>query len=169
MRRYVANPQRYASRRIDHTFNDVFDPRHQLLRVDPRRNTYLACALLARGNASISEVNTSIGRIKADLRMVPWNPDGFKIGLCNVPPAGTDHSVLCLANNTAITSMFEDLQHRFNKIYKDKKAFVHHYTEYMDEQEFQISLEALTSLTQEYAAFAGVRHTAEPVRTVPAV
>jgi tubulin epsilon len=95
-----------SARRIDQTFADVFQPNHQLLRADPRRSTFLSCALLARGNVAISDINRAVGRAKPDLRMASWNPDGFKIGLCSVPPTGSSHSVLCLANNTAITGEF---------------------------------------------------------------
>ena len=127
---------------------------HQLLRVDPRRHTYLSCALLARGDIAISDVNRAIGRVKPDLRMIPWNPDGFKIGLCNVPPVGAPHSVLCLANNTAITSTFEDLKLRFNKIYR-RRAHVHHYTDYMEEAAFDASLDCMDALTENYLAMEG--------------
>ena len=141
-----------AARRIDHSFTEAFQLDHQLLRVDPRRNTYLACALLARGDVAISDVNRAIGRLKPDLRMIPWNPDGYKIGLCNVPPVATPHSVLCLANNTAIATTFQDLRARFTKIYR-RRAHVHHYTDFMEESAFDASLEALDSLTDQYMAF----------------
>ena len=141
-----------TARRIDHSFMESFQLDHQLLRVDPRRNTYLACALLARGDVAISDVNRAIGRLKPDLRMIPWNPDGFKIGLCNVPPVGAPHSVLCLANNTAIATTFQDLRYRFTKIYR-RRAHVHHYTDFMEEAAFDSSLDALDSLTDNYLAF----------------
>jgi tubulin epsilon len=141
-----------AARRIDHSFTESFQLDHQLLRVDPRRHTYLACALLARGNVAISDVNRAIGRLKPDLRMIPWNPDGYKIGLCNIPPVGAPHSVLCLANNTAIATTFQDLRLRFTKIYR-RRAHVHHYTDFMEESAFDASLEALDSLTDQYMAF----------------
>ncbi len=43
---------------------------------------------------------------------------GFKVGLCNVPPVGVPNSLLCLANNTAITSTFNAMRDRFDKLYK---------------------------------------------------
>ena len=116
-------------------------------------------------------MNRAVGRIKPDLRMVAWNPDGFKIGLCSVPPTGASHSVLCLANNTAITGTFKHLRERFAKIYR-RKAHIHHYTEFMDEHEFQLSLEALDSLTDDYASYETTGSSAAPVsnaRMIPAV
>jgi tubulin epsilon len=148
----VAAAAAASARRIDHSFMESFQLDHQLLRVDPRRNTYLACALLARGDVAISDVNRAIGRVKPDLRMIPWNPDGFKIGLCSVPPVGAPHSVLGLANNTAIAATFQDLRLRFTKIYR-RRAHVHHYTDFMEEAAFDASLDALDSLTDSYMAF----------------
>ncbi len=59
---------------------------HQLLKVDPRRSTYLACGLFLRGDIMISDVQRNIERIKKDINMAYWNEEGFKVGLCAVPP-----------------------------------------------------------------------------------
>ena len=48
---------------------------------------YSACALMLRGNVEISDVRRNIDRLKPTLRFVPWNQDGWKTGLCSVPPA----------------------------------------------------------------------------------
>ena len=32
------------------------------------------------------------------VNLVEWNPDGFKIGLCDVAPADQSKALLCLAN-----------------------------------------------------------------------
>ena len=58
------------------------------MKVDPRKSTYLACCLLMRGKMSISDMNRNVTRLKPNLRMVHWNSDGFKLGICGVPPAG---------------------------------------------------------------------------------
>jgi hypothetical protein len=58
---------------------------HQLLKVDPKRSTFLACGLLLRGDVVVSDVQRSIARIKKEIHMVHWNEDGFKVGLCSVP------------------------------------------------------------------------------------
>ena len=36
---------------------------------------------------NISDVNRAIGKLKPTLKMVGWNPDGFKVGICSVLPA----------------------------------------------------------------------------------
>jgi hypothetical protein len=61
---------------------------HQLLKVDPRRSTYLACGLLVRGDVMVSDVQRNIERVKRDINMVYWNEEGFKVGLCASPPIG---------------------------------------------------------------------------------
>lgn len=70
-------------------FTEVFAREHQLMKVDPRRSTYLACCLLMRGKMSIADMNRNVMRLKPNLRMVHWNPDGFKLGICSKPPVGT--------------------------------------------------------------------------------
>ncbi|CBJ30689.1 tubulin [Ectocarpus siliculosus] len=67
-----------------------------------RRSKFLACGLLVRGEVVVSDVNANIERLAAELDMVHWNPEGYKIGLCSVPPVGTTQSLLCLSNNCCI-------------------------------------------------------------------
>lgn len=56
-------------------FTDVFARENQLIRADPRHGTYLACGLLMRGAATISDVNRNIARLKPSLRMAHWNDE----------------------------------------------------------------------------------------------
>jgi hypothetical protein len=101
--------------------------------------------------------------------MIDWNPDGFKVGLCSTPPVGAPHSVLCLANNTAIAVTFEALRQRFAKLYS-RKAHIHHYTEYMDVGLFDEALEALVSLVGEYTKLDGATPPlARPLRSASAI
>lgn len=59
--------------------------------------------------------------------MVHWNSEGYKIGLCTVPPLKQKYSLLCLANNCCIKDRFAMMVSRFNRLYS-KKAMIHHYT-----------------------------------------
>jgi len=43
-------------------FSDAFVPENQLLRTDPKRGLYMACALLVRGNVEISDIRRNIER-----------------------------------------------------------------------------------------------------------
>lgn len=64
-------------------FGEVFSREHQLIRADPRNHTYLACGLLVRGAATISDINRNVARIKPTLKMVHWNNEvGRQTSVC---------------------------------------------------------------------------------------
>ena len=44
--------------------------------------------------------------MRPSLRMVHWNSEGFKVGLCSEPPLNQPYSLLCLANNCCIREVF---------------------------------------------------------------
>ena len=48
--------------------------------LDPKRSKYLACALIARGDVQMSDMNRNISRMKPQLNLVHWNEDAFKSG-----------------------------------------------------------------------------------------
>lgn len=139
-------------RRLDEMFSDAFSKDYQLLRSDPKHSLYLACALMVRGNVEISDVRRNIERLKPQLRFIHWNQEGWKTGLCSVPPVGQQYSLLTLANNTCIHHNFTDLKDRFVKLYK-RKAHIHHYTHVdgMELSDFSDSLESLNSIIKEYS------------------
>ena len=59
-------------------------------------------------------------RLKQKLNFIHWNTEGWKTGLCAVPPVGQPYSLLTLANNTCVVNTFTDLRDRFNRLYKRK-------------------------------------------------
>lgn len=139
-------------RRLDQMFSDSFSKDHQLIKADPKHSLYLACALMVRGNVEISDVRRNIEKLKPNLKFIHWNQEGWKTGLCSVPPVGQPYSLLTLANNTCVHNTFTDLKDRFVKLYK-RKAHIHHYTDIdgMEVSNFTESLESLNSLIQEYS------------------
>ncbi|XP_072264876.1 tubulin epsilon chain isoform X2 [Pyxicephalus adspersus] len=139
------------TRRLDQMFSDAFNKDHQLIRADPKHNLYLACALMVRGNVHISDLRRNIERLKPSLQFVSWNQEGWKTGMCSVPPVGHSHSLLALANNTCVKPTFIDLRDRFNRLYR-KKAHLHHYlqVEGMEQGCFSEALTSLSSLIEEY-------------------
>lgn len=137
-------------RKSDQIFSDIFHKDYQLITMNNYyEGIYLASALIARGNLTISDINYNISRIKNKLKMVHWNHEGFKIGLCNQPPVNMSYGILCLSNNTAIGDSFSELHNRFNKLFR-VKAHVHHYTEYMDIEYFANCDKNVSSLIEEY-------------------
>src|SRR5690349_15091441 len=41
-------------------------------------------------------------RLQPSLRFIHWNKEGWKTGLCSVPPVGHPYSLLTLSNNSCI-------------------------------------------------------------------
>ncbi|XP_071804090.1 tubulin epsilon chain-like [Asterias amurensis] len=138
-------------RRLDQMFTDAFSREYQLLKADPKNSMYLACALMCRGNVEISDIRRNIDRLRPSLKFIHWNTDGWKTGLCSVPPVGQPYSLLALGNNTCVRHTFSDLRDRFSRLYK-RKAHLHHYTNVdgMEMSLFSESLESLSSLINEY-------------------
>ncbi|XP_048348499.1 tubulin epsilon chain isoform X1 [Sphaerodactylus townsendi] len=139
------------SRRLDQMFSDAFSKDHQLIRADPKHCLYLACALLVRGNVHVSDLRRNIERLKPSLNFVSWNQEGWKTGLCSVPPVGHSHSLLALANNTCVKPTFLELKERFLRLYK-KKAHLHHYlhADGMEQSCFSEALSSLSDLIEDY-------------------
>lgn len=137
--------------RLDQMFTDAFSKDYQLIKADPKRNLYLACALIVRGKAEVSDIRRNIQRLKPGLKFIHWNQEGWKTGLCAIAPVGLPYSLLSLANNTCIQTTFQNLKHRFMKLYK-RKAHVHHYSnvDNFEHSVFDESLESLNYLINEY-------------------
>eukprot|EP00357_Protocruzia_adherens_P006593 CAMPEP_0114993620 /NCGR_PEP_ID=MMETSP0216-20121206/12637_1 /TAXON_ID=223996 /ORGANISM="Protocruzia adherens, Strain Boccale" /LENGTH=481 /DNA_ID=CAMNT_0002357295 /DNA_START=138 /DNA_END=1583 /DNA_ORIENTATION=+ len=154
-------------RRLDQIFSDAVSKDFQLLKADPRSSTYLACGLMLRGNVQISDINRNINRLKPQLQMIPWNQEGFKVGLCNQPPVGMPYSLLWLSNNSCIRHTFGTLEERFMKLYKHK-VYVHHYTEYMDKACFDEAIENVRDIAGEYEALESYQPEQEIKRLNPA-
>lgn len=150
---YHVLDKKLEPRRLDQIFYDVFNKDHQLISVDNINNgVYLASALIARGNINISDINNNLVKQKKNLKMVSWNHEGFKIGLCDQPPVNMNYGLLSLSNNTAISNCFENLRDRFSLLYK-RKAHVHHYYEFMkDKSDFDDAVDNVDRLIFEYSS-----------------
>lgn len=141
--------QKTQPRKVDQIFDDVLQPQNQLVSCKPNTRKYLAIGLLLRGLVSMSDVSYNIEKIKKKANMIWWNQDGFKYGICDEKPSYNNYSLLCLANNTAITDIFDKLSTRFNKLYK-KKVYVHHYTKYITDYMFDDAIENIRDVKDTY-------------------
>ncbi|KAI0229199.1 Tubulin epsilon chain [Lamellibrachia satsuma] len=103
--------------------------------------------------APYPDIRRNIERLRPKLCFIPWNQDGWKTGLCSIPPVGHPYSLLTLANNTCLRHNFADLRDRCVKLYK-RKAHLHHYTS-VDGMEAGLigeGLDSLSSLISEYSS-----------------
>lgn len=162
--------ERVQPLRIENMFTSVFRPDFQLLRSDPVNDKYLSCALLLRGNVRVSEAQRNIERLKTEkgLQFIHWNSDGFKVGLCDVPPVGIDYSCLCLANNCCMRHTFSSMRDRFVKLYR-VKAHVHHYTSegLMEVQDVVDALESSENLIARYTDLSNAQPPKQRHKLVP--
>lgn len=143
-------------RTMDQIFTEVFGRDRQLASVDPRRSTYLACALLLRGAVNISDANRNVERLRRGLKMAHWVSDGFKVGLCDRAPVGVPYSALCLANNAAIQKPLNAMCERYKKLRK-RNVYLHHYTEYMDLADIDSAAVSIEELAAEYGCVDAAR------------
>eukprot|EP00435_Cladocopium_sp_Y103_P068138 s218_g31.t1 len=99
-----------------------------------------------------------------------------RIGLCTVAPRGLPYSVLHLGNTCAAHQMFSHTVKDFSRLY-NRKAHVHHYTEYMEKGEFDEAFETVNALIKDYIhldmhetpASCCPRPTAQSLRSAAAV
>ena len=139
-----------APRNIQGFFTEAMSSKATLCEVNPNGGTYLANALLVRGDVTLSSVRQSIDRITEKIKFPPWSKDGWKIGLCSNPPLYSKHSVLCLTNTSSMSEMFHNIVDRFDQLYRSK-AYLQHYTNFgAEESDLTDAAELLSFIEQEY-------------------
>lgn len=111
----------------------------------------LACALFTRGGSISADMIHTAMRSRLWSRHPSWNSDGFKMGVCTVPPYGATSAILCLNNSTAVAQNFDQLRSRFNKLYH-AKAMLHHYTQLVEEQLIDGAVRDIDHLIASYDA-----------------
>lgn len=145
--------------------SECFEPRNQMISVDPRCGKYMAVCMLFRGHVHPKDINQAILSLKRKkcVKFVKWCPTGFKVGINNSPPtmmmesdlASAPISCCMLSNSTAIADAWYRIGTKFDLMYK-RKAFVHWYQKeglFMDE--FEHAREDTAALINDYDEVAG--------------
>lgn len=152
-------------RRLDQMFTDALSPYHQLVHCDIKKGTMLSCALLARGDVCMADMRRNLERLRAGLKFVHWNQDGWKTGLCSAAPVHQRYSLLTLSNTSSFHRVLCRLRSGFLKLY-NRKAHMHHFLQVpsMEESHFQ---EALASLAELSAMYRSMEATDFSKLTIP--
>jgi tubulin alpha len=99
----------HESNSVAEMTNACFEASSQMVKCDPRQGKYMATCLLYRGDCVPRDVNAAVVNVKTKrtIQFVDWCPTGFKLGICNEPPAlvpGGDLAKvsrsLCMLSNT---------------------------------------------------------------------
>ena len=142
-----------ASKGIDGMFSSLFRAESHLVKVSPKtQGLYLACGVFGRGpDLTVSDLTRNIARMKArrEVRLMAWNEDGFKIGLCSAPPVGMRNSLLGLANSSAVAPVMSSMRERCLRMYT-RRANFHHYLEYMEPETMDAALRTVESVILDY-------------------
>ena len=100
----ISTNSKTPARGLSSMFSSILRGDHQLISCEPSRDTYLACALLLRGDVQVSDVQHNMSKLRSKMRFIHWNSDGFKVGLCSMPRQV--HRTPCLSCKQLLCSWY---------------------------------------------------------------
>jgi tubulin epsilon len=138
---------------VQRSFTDLLTPHTQLSTLSTNtkdRGIYLACAFLGRGKIPLSDFINGVTSVQTSMNFPSWNPDACKIGLCSTAAPGQVSTILGIYNSTAFGGVLNGHRGRFNQLYR-RKAMLHHYTEFIEEEHVAEADESVANIIREYS------------------
>ncbi|XP_014214161.1 tubulin epsilon chain [Copidosoma floridanum] len=137
----------------DELFVNAWSRNNQLIKIDPLQTESLiiGTAHIYRGDASITDIRKIMKRFQDKAKFTTWSKEAMKIGLCSVPQAGRQASLICMINSTAMSLLFKDTLQNFDQLYR-RKAHIHHYlqVENFEKEDFIESKETVVNVFNQY-------------------
>ena len=145
--------------RTDQMFRAAFSRDNQIVKCHGGTSKrYLACALLARGNVRIGDVDAAIDKAKGKILGPHWsdNQVGWKAAVCSASPVGSENAVLRLANSTGAHASLTKMECAFRRLYK-RKAHVHHFTQYIEQSQMDDAINRVCEIRDDYLELEGAQ------------
>nr|CAD7201719.1 unnamed protein product [Timema douglasi] len=157
MNSIVVNMLLHLTRQGD-LLNGALSRNNQLLKVDPMSGTLMSSAIIGRGALSMTDMRTNVAKLYERGRFVPWGRDAIKVGLCSVPPAVHPSALLCLLNSSNMSTLFQDVAGKFNRLYR-RGAHLHHYlgVNEFEKDNFTESINSLMETATKYSSVENVK------------
>ena len=151
---------------IKNITNYVFEPNSMMVKLDSnslKRNKYIKCGLIYRGDAALKEVFNymNIFPTKKTFESINMNPSLFKYNFSYYPPSvvpGGDlpkvmRDVCMISNHTVMNEFIGKFNNQFDKMYNKKENIQLYLNEDMEEAEFKEARENLAKLVNEYEEY----------------
>ncbi|CAF0949819.1 unnamed protein product [Didymodactylos carnosus] len=135
----------------------MFDPKNQMLAVDPRQGKYFTATGIFRGRTlSLKLLHDLMAQMKQGQHFIEWIPNNCKVAHCDISPRGLSKSVTCIGNNTVIVKEFEHFLGAFLKLL-NRRAYIHWFIgEGMEEMDFQEAEQRIKDLMNDYRQYEKV-------------
>ena len=130
-----------TARTMERLIFGCWEPYSMMVKCDPFKGKYMGCYFILKNLTSVAETNQVFAKLKHTVspQFVDWCPTGFRCGQSPAPPsyylseesgdeimAQSERSACMLANQSAVSQMYERQTRKFD-IMQKKRAFLHHY------------------------------------------